>query len=34
MERPDDTIDLLCEFFGGCSARDRRLEQRRGRLAA
>src|SRR3954464_5474670 len=34
IERPEETIDLLCEFFGAGSARDRRGVQRRGRLAA
>jgi pimeloyl-ACP methyl ester carboxylesterase len=34
VERAEETIDLLCEFFGGCSARARRTDQRRGRLAA
>jgi pimeloyl-ACP methyl ester carboxylesterase len=34
LERPDDTIGLLCEFFDGCNARGRRVAPRRRRLAA
>jgi pimeloyl-ACP methyl ester carboxylesterase len=34
LERPDDTIGLLCEFFDACGGRARRAVPRRRRLAA